>query len=182
MATPVLTLQYVPTTGSIHVYLNGVEQYEPTDWTYNSTTKTIAVQPAMEAISTDLLEARYAHTSAAVSVWIDIGFAWIWDAGLYLGATFSAATGYPTTLPTGAYALELIIVKPGESPANYSPPYGFYGIDASGNYTAVVGALPAGAHIWAFWDGPAFDTSVDPFPTLPPDVLVPAILGERGTG
>ena len=74
--TPQMPLSYVPLdpSESIHVYLNGVEQFEPDDWQYGSA-GTIKVQPAMDAQAGDLLEARYAHagvvTGAYLQQWID---------------------------------------------------------------------------------------------------------------
>lgn len=60
-----LVLTYVPTMESLHVYLNGIEQYEDADWVYNdgSAGGLVGVKTLtpMDVRSTDLLEARYAH-------------------------------------------------------------------------------------------------------------------------
>lgn len=60
-----LPLSFVPLhpSESLHVYLNGVEQYEGVDWTYDPVTNKVTVLSAMDARSGDLLEARYAHMS-----------------------------------------------------------------------------------------------------------------------
>jgi hypothetical protein len=62
-----LTLTYVPILESIHVYLNGVEQYQPDDWTYNSVSNRIDVETPMDARSDDLLECRYAYREPRIS-------------------------------------------------------------------------------------------------------------------
>jgi hypothetical protein len=60
MATPTLALTHPPTSdGSVHVYLNGVEQFEATDWLLVGSE--VRVQAAMGAQSGDLLEARYVY-------------------------------------------------------------------------------------------------------------------------
>lgn len=71
-----LTLSYVPVnTDSIHVYLNGVEQYEPDDWTFDAVGNKIDATSAMDARSDDLLEARYAHRGLIApdpwAAWVD---------------------------------------------------------------------------------------------------------------
>lgn len=53
-----------PVPESIHVYLNGVEQYQPEDWKMmppdaDTATWWIGATPGMEAEANDLLEARY---------------------------------------------------------------------------------------------------------------------------
>lgn len=59
---PLATCEPIPE--SIHVYLNGVEQYQPQDWALMPPDSThtswwIRTEPAMEAEPGDLLEARY---------------------------------------------------------------------------------------------------------------------------
>jgi hypothetical protein len=51
------TLSATPTTGSLHLYLNGVEQVPTTDYTISSTTITYVVPPK----STDYMIAEYTH-------------------------------------------------------------------------------------------------------------------------
>lgn len=67
-ATSIDLASCVPDPDSIHVYLNGVEQFAPNDWTLmppdaDHTSWWIRPEPAMEALSGDLLEARYACQS-----------------------------------------------------------------------------------------------------------------------
>lgn len=60
-AAPTLTLSYVPVAGSLHVYLNGLEQLEGTDYSLNGLTLTVLA--AMNTGTGDTLDARYAFTS-----------------------------------------------------------------------------------------------------------------------
>lgn len=57
--TPTVTLAHIPVANSVHVYLNGVEQTETTDYTL--TDDSLAVQTAMAALSGDVLHVRYAY-------------------------------------------------------------------------------------------------------------------------
>lgn len=63
-----LPLRFVPIVPSLHVYLNSIEQYETTDWTFNPATNKIDVLSAMDARSGDLLETRYAHYSGLAPI------------------------------------------------------------------------------------------------------------------
>ncbi|MGZ4663583.1 MAG: hypothetical protein ACXV5Q_00655 [Frankiaceae bacterium] len=60
-AAPTLSLSYVPADGSLHVYLNGLEQIEGTDYTLAGLT--LSVLAAMNTGSGDTLDARYAYSS-----------------------------------------------------------------------------------------------------------------------
>lgn len=59
----VLRLSFVPLAPkeSLHIYLNGVEQFQDTDWAYDATGNKINCLSPMDARAGDLLEARYAH-------------------------------------------------------------------------------------------------------------------------
>jgi hypothetical protein len=113
-----LPLSYVPIHESLHVYLNGVEQYEPLDWTYNTTTNSIDSSAPMEPVSGDLLECRYAHQSESRTV----------PVGAFVAAT-SGLTGASTpiiTLPTNVAGDQLILgivtqgYGPSTSPAGWT--------------------------------------------------------------
>lgn len=58
-ATPTVTLTYLPLDDSAHVYLNGLEQLEGTDYTLDQ--QSLEVLAAMDAEAGDLLDVRYAY-------------------------------------------------------------------------------------------------------------------------
>lgn len=59
--TPVLTLTYLPASGSQHVYLNGIEQNEGFD--YSLSGSSVSILAAAAALSGDDLEVRYAYNA-----------------------------------------------------------------------------------------------------------------------
>lgn len=61
-----LALKFIPIPNSMHVYLNGLEQYENTDWTYNDAINCIVTTGTMEEQADDFLECRYAHRGDAL--------------------------------------------------------------------------------------------------------------------
>lgn len=122
--------------------------------------------------------------------WVDKGWGWVWDAGVFLGSAFSDLAGYPTALPPGATELDLIVAPDGwDGEPLPSTPYGDYYIYDSGGSAYSAGfevpdpsSPQAGSHLWVIWYGPAFDTAVDPPPWVLPKTLAPAALAEHGQG
>lgn len=64
-ATGTHTLTHVPLADSEHVYLNGVQQDEGTDWTRAG--QTLSVLAAMGAVAGDVLDVRYAYSTGTAS-------------------------------------------------------------------------------------------------------------------
>lgn len=113
---------------------------------------------------------------------------YVWDAGLYLGADFSALTGYPTApLPSGAAMLVYYVVPDsGDFFSNdYQTPNRSVFRDqfgGTGSSTNPPGSTPdAGSHLWVVWFGPTFSLA-DPEPSVTPGSTVPAVLAQNGTG
>lgn len=121
--------------------------------------------------------------------WTEIVNAWVWDAGLYLGADFDDMIGFPTTA-SDADTIEFWVLPPGSDshvlvtndPSSQEP----YGRATRSGMSNTWGEQPdpstpdAGSHLWCYWYGPDFDPSTDPFPSVPPASLVPAALAANG--
>lgn len=64
-----LVLTHLPMQYSEHVYLNGLQQDEGTDWTRTDLTlKEIAVQAAMASVAGDIIDVRYAYKIPYVGI------------------------------------------------------------------------------------------------------------------
>lgn len=115
---------------------------------------------------------------------------YVWDAGEFLGSTFSDLTGFPTTCPASAGELSFYVVPGGfdfQGDSSNPSPSAFAANGPFGNvgpFATPGGATTpdAGSHLWVLWLGPDFDVTTDPAPDEAPAGLVPAALAVGGTG
>lgn len=113
-----------------------------------------------------------------MGVWVDAGYGWWWDAGIYQLATYQASDGLLTVLPSGCDTLELDVVDAGQSPDTVTPPRSAAYVDALGTHFSVnptTATTPtAGSHAFIVWYGASYNTAVDPYPGAAPETYVPA--------
>lgn len=137
---PSLLLAHAPLVHSIHVYLNGVEQYEGTDWEYLTTPPRVHLLTPMDARANDLVEARYAYedaTAYATSHSLPTG-GWVTP-----GAPGSAVA--PPTIMGGLCTNPLDGAKWAAAPTGWTATFDGSGDDASGaTVHAVMDCTPPG--------------------------------------
>ncbi|MGZ4596279.1 MAG: hypothetical protein ACXV3V_05070 [Actinomycetes bacterium] len=121
-----LALSFVPADGSLHVYLNGLEQLEGTDYTLNGLTVTVLA--AMGTGSGDVVDARYAYTAGQETVMTTGPTLYGFGSD---GATAAPAGGASTPTPALTFdagdLLVVAVVTVGSAP---TPPAGFTLLDS----------------------------------------------------
>lgn len=88
-------LTYLPTDYSEHVYLNGIEQDEGTDWSRMN--QTLSLLTSMAALTGDVVEVRYAYASDAPTPAVSTSLAY---AGVLLDPELSWDVTRPATVGT----------------------------------------------------------------------------------